>query len=102
VLAANLHKHLGKAITTLVYFIARKEVPTKTNKAMFFGTFLDRDLDWIDTVHFPEAARAYPLHTTGFYLITGKVAEEFGVYSVQVEKAEKVGYKARSYQNLLG
>lgn len=65
-LAANLHKYTGKSITTLVYFIVRKEVPTKYNEPMFFGAFLDRDLDWIDTVHFPDSARAFPLHSTGF------------------------------------
>ena len=97
VLAANLHKYLGKCITTLVYFIDQKQVPTKTDKEMFFGTFLDRDLDWIDTVHFPKAASAYPLHSTGFYLVTGKVVEDFGVYSIEVGQMGKVGYKERSY-----
>jgi DNA-directed DNA polymerase III PolC len=101
VLAKNLHKYLGKVITTLAYFIAYKHVVTKNSDQMFFGTFVDRDLDWIDTVHFPDSARAYPLRSTGFYLITGKVVEDFGVYSIEVHQMHKVGYKKRSYQNLI-
>ena len=85
----------------LAYFIAYKHVVTKNSDQMFFGTFVDRDLDWIDTVHFPDSARAYPLRSTGFYLITGKVVEDFGVYSIEVHQMHKVGYKKRSYQNLI-
>ena len=89
--------NLGKVVTVLVYFIARKHVQTKNNDVMFFGTFIDKDLDWVDTVHFPDAARNYPLHTGGFYKITGKVVEDFGVFSIEARKMEKVGFKKRSY-----
>ena len=67
---------------------------------MFFGTFVDAKLDWIDTVHFPDSARQYPLHTSGFYKITGKVTEDFGVYSLEVHQMIRVGYKKRRYANL--
>jgi DNA polymerase-3 subunit alpha len=67
---------------------------------MFFGTFADRHLDWIDTVHFPGPARNFPLYTNGFYRITGKVVEDFGVYSVEVHTMYRVGYKKRKYANL--
>lgn len=83
----------------LAYFIARKHVITKNNDQMFFGTFVDANLDWIDTVHFPDSAKRNPLHTSGFYRVSGKVAEDFGVYSLEVHKMEKVGYKNRSYVN---
>jgi DNA-directed DNA polymerase III PolC len=95
--ARDIGNHLGKVVTILVYFIARKHVQTKNNDVMFFGTFIDKDLDWVDTVHFPDAARNYPLHTGGFYKITGKVVEDFGVYSIEARKMEKVGFKKRSY-----
>jgi len=98
--AKDLGKYCGKVITVLAYFIARKHVITKYNDQMFFGTFVDSDLDWIDTVHFPDTAKQYPLHTSGFYRITGKVVEDFGVYSIEVHKQFKVGYKERRYANL--
>jgi DNA polymerase-3 subunit alpha len=98
--AADLHLHKGKIVSALTYFIARKHVVTKYNDEMFFGTFVDAELDWIDTVHFPDSAKNFPLHDSGFYRITGKVAEDFGVHSIEVNKMEKVGHKKRIYENL--
>lgn len=98
--AKDIGLHSGKTVTVLAYFIARKHVQTKNNDQMFFGTFVDSNLDWIDTVHFPDAAERYPLHTSGFYRITGKVVDDFGVHSLEVARMIRVGYKQRSYANL--
>jgi DNA polymerase-3 subunit alpha len=98
--ATDLEQHKGKSVTALTYFIARKHVVTKYNDEMFFGTFVDAELNWIDTVHFPDSARNFPLHDSGFYRISGKVAEDFGVYSIEVNRMEKVGHKKRIYENL--
>ena len=100
ILSKDLREHNNKVITCLVYFIAHKHVTTKNNDQMYFGTFVDKNLDWIDTVHFPDVAKKYPINNSGFYRITGKVVEDFGVPSVEVQKMFKVGYKNRSYSNL--
>lgn len=100
VLSKDLSSHHGKFVTVLAYFIARKHVVTKNDDQMFFGTFVDCNLDWIDTVHFPDSAKNFPLHNSGFYKITGKVTDDFGVYSLEVSKMYKVGYKERKYANL--
>ncbi len=99
-LAKDMAANNGKVVTVLVYFITRKHVVTKNSDQMFFGTFVDCELDWVDTVHFPDVARRYPLHTSGFYRVTGKVVEDFGVYSIEVHKLIQVGFKERKYQNL--
>ncbi len=93
----DMHKYSGKTISMLAYFIARKHVTTKNDDQMFFGTFVDSNLDWIDTVHFPDSAKRHPLHSSGFYKVKGRVAEDFGVYSLEVSYMEKIGYKNRSY-----
>lgn len=95
--AKDMYKYVGKSISMLAYFIARKHVTTKNDDQMFFGTFVDSNLDWIDTVHFPDSARRHPLHSSGFYKVKGRVAEDFGVYSLEVSYMEKIGYKKRSY-----
>lgn len=100
ILSKDLGSHNGSIVTVLAYFIARKHVLTKNRDEMFFGTFVDVELNWIDTVHFPDTARTYPLHTGGFYRMTGKVVEDFGVFSLEVQKMSRVGYKQRSYSNL--
>lgn len=98
--AEDLPQHLGKTVTVLIYFIDYKVVPTVNNQTMSFGTFLDVNLDWIDTVHFPDAHRNYPLKGKGFYRATGKVVDDFGVCSIEVRQMIKVGYKQRTYANL--
>ncbi len=100
VAASELGSHIGKQVTVLAYFITRKHVTTKRKDQMFFGTFVDSKLDWIDTVHFPDVAARYPFETTGFYKITGKVVEDFGAYSLEVSFMKMVDYKHRTYANL--
>jgi len=98
--SAALAQHRGKTVSVLAYFIDRKHVTTKKNTEMFFGTFVDADLNWIDTVHFPDAVARFPFHSDGFYKISGKVVSEFGVDSVEVRYMEKIGHKHRSYAGL--
>lgn len=98
--AKDMPACLGKKITMLAYFITRKHVTTKNKNKMFFGTFVDHRLDWIDTVHFPDVALRFPLHSSGFYRIEGKVVEDFGAYSIEVSYLKNIGFKRRSYANL--
>ncbi len=99
-LAKDLALNLNKIVTVLIYFIDYKVVTTVRNDRMSFGTFLDVNLDWIDTVHFPESLRNYPLKGRGFYKVTGKVVSDFGVYNIEVHKMYKAGYKERKYADL--
>jgi DNA polymerase-3 subunit alpha len=59
---------------------------------MNFGTFLDREGDWIDTVHFPPLVKKYPVKGRGIYRIVGKVVEEFDFYSLEVISLERMAY----------
>jgi len=98
--AKDLGNNCGKVVTALSYFIDHKSVTTVKGERMAFCTFLDVNLDWIDTVHFPDSLRYYGIKGRGFYKITGKVVSDFGVFSIEVNKMEKVGYKERKYADL--
>ncbi|HTN09223.1 DNA polymerase III subunit alpha [Agriterribacter sp.] len=100
VYARDIDKHIGKTVTVLIYFIAYKVVPTVKHEVMSFGTFIDANLDWIDTVHFPDSFRRYPISKSGFYRAKGKVTADFDVCSLEVHFMEKVGYKMRSYAGI--
>lgn len=100
VYAKDLINHAGKYVNVLIYYIAKKQVPTKLGDEMFFGTFMDANLDWVDTVHFPPSAKQYPLDKSGFFIATGKVTLDFGVVSLEVTKMETVEYKLRRYAGL--
>ncbi len=91
--AGKLPEYLGQTIVTIGYYITDKAVRTVNNNTMYFGTFLDKKGDWLDTVHFPNTFRYTPFSGKGFYKMTGKVVEEFGVYIIEVAGCEKVGYK---------
>ena len=56
---------------------------------MNFGTFLDREGYFFDTTHFPDIAAAFPFRGKGVYVVTGKVVEEFGFYSIEVTAMQK-------------
>jgi DNA polymerase-3 subunit alpha len=97
--ARDLPDRLGRMVTVLGYHITHKPVRTVRGDTMSFGTFLDINRDWIDTVHFPPIHAAQPPQA-GFFRITGKVIEEFGVYNIEVTRIEKAGIKKRIPQTL--
>jgi DNA-directed DNA polymerase III PolC len=91
--SCDFHLHLGKVIDVIGYYITAKPVTTIKGDDMYFGTFLDSNGEWVDSVHFPNVAEKYDLQGNGFYHITGKVVADFGVYSLEVVVMKKVGLK---------
>ena len=55
--------------------------------------FLNARGDFFDTTHFPPSLKSYPFKGAGVYLILGRVVEEFGFPSIEVEKMAKLGVK---------
>jgi DNA polymerase-3 subunit alpha len=94
--ARDIREHPGKEIKMLGYLVTTKSVNTIKNELMYFGTFIDTNGDWLDTVHFPDVNHHFPLGGKGFYRMHGKVAEEFGVYSLEVNYCKKIGVKERT------
>lgn len=92
ILTRELKVCLGKRVRMLGYFVTRKNVTTVNRKLMNFGTWLDREGRFFDTTHFPPCLARYPFKGKGCYLITGKVVEDFGFPSLDVEKMEKLPY----------
>jgi DNA-directed DNA polymerase III PolC len=88
--AADLVNHIGQTVRMVGLFVCEKTVPTKNNKIMWFGTFLDADGNFFDTTHFPNATTGYPFRGAGCYLIMGKVVEDFGFPSIEVLEIAKL------------
>jgi error-prone DNA polymerase len=72
------------------YLVTIKNTATSKGSRMCFGTFLDRDGDFIDTVHFPPIAAKYPFRGKGVYRIKGKVLEEFDCITIEVQEMERL------------
>jgi DNA polymerase-3 subunit alpha len=88
--ASELMHKLGKTISIVGYMVTTKDTRTKNKDPMHFGTFLDKNGEVFDTVHFPDIARRFPFRGRGFYAMRGKVVEDFGVPAVEVIHMEKL------------
>ena len=95
IFAGEMEHHKGKTVIMFGYLVTWKPVHTIKRELMCFGTFLDEAGNWLDTVHFPDSLRAFPLQGKGFYSMQGKVVEEFGVFNLEVHKMSKIGLKGR-------
>ncbi len=91
-LASQLPQYLGQQVTICGYLVTVKRTKTSNGKQMNFGTFIDREGQWIDTVHFPPVVRAYPTRGSGIYRIQGTVTQDSGYYSIEVTALHKLAY----------
>ncbi|AKQ45466.1 DNA polymerase III subunit alpha [Rufibacter radiotolerans] len=91
--AKDLLAFLGQTVRMMGVLVATKYVRTVRGEIMQFGTFLDHAGDFFDTVHFPPSLKAWPFKGNGVYLLYGKVVEEFGFPSLEVEKMAKLPFQ---------
>lgn len=88
--ARELVKHIGRRVRMTGNLVTIKYVRTVKHEIMHFAAWLDDEGEFFDTVHFPPTLRTSPFKGDGVYLIEGKVVEEFGFPSVEVERMEKM------------
>ena len=88
--ARELYQHIGKTVDIVGYLVNIKTTFTSKGDRMHFGTFLDTQGMWIDTVHFPPSAKEYPFRGNGCYKLTGRVAEEFDFTSIEIHQIQKL------------
>lgn len=86
-------KMLGQSLYLEGYLVTVKPTKTLGGKEMNFGTWLDRDGFFFDTVHFPPVVARNPFKGRGIYRLWGTVVEDFGVVALEVNKMEKLGVK---------
>ncbi|MBD8487659.1 DNA polymerase III subunit alpha [Echinicola sp. CAU 1574] len=90
--AKDIAQYIGKEIQIVGYLVTVKYTRTVKGDTMNFGTFLDRNGDWIDTVHFPPIVKKSPLTGKGIYLLEGKVTEEFNFYTLEISSCQRLSY----------
>ena len=93
-MAKDMMEHVGQKYRMLGRLVTIKYVRTVRKEIMHFATFIDVQGEFFDTVHFPPSLKAYPFRGDGVYLILGKVVEEFGFPSLEVEKMAKMPFQA--------
>lgn len=88
--AKNLLNYENRMICIEGYLVTVKRTRTSNAKDMYFGTFLDIDGDFLDTVHFPPVAKQYPFRGKGIYRLMGKVVVEFDCVSIEITSMERL------------
>jgi DNA polymerase-3 subunit alpha len=86
VMSSDLHLYVNEDVVQYGYLVATKNTRTANGETMYFGTFLDQEGQFIDTVHFPPVAARYRFSGRGVYKIAGKVTEEFGFLTIEVSE----------------
>lgn len=89
VLANELINHVGKKVWIEGYLIHAKRTSTSKGERMYFGTFLDQNGDWLDTVHFPDVAVRYRFRGKGVYRVRGTVTAEYDCILIEADYMEK-------------
>lgn len=93
VMARQLSENVGKQVRMLGNLVCLKNVYTIRREFMHFGAFLDAEGEFFDSVNFPASLKKYPFKGYGVYLMLGKVVEEFGFPSVEIEKMVKMPFQ---------
>jgi DNA polymerase-3 subunit alpha len=88
--SGDLKGNIGKVVEITGYLVTVKNTRTANGARMYFGTFLDIDGYWIDTVHFPQSATEFPFNGPGCYRITGKVMDEFDFIYIDVSEQHRL------------
>jgi DNA polymerase-3 subunit alpha len=88
--AHQLMEHTGKKVRLVGELVHIKNVRTVHKQWMHFGTWLDANGAFFDTVHFPDSLKHSPFRGNGVYLILGTITQEFGYPSVTVGRMAKL------------
>jgi error-prone DNA polymerase len=89
--ANRLHQHVGRRVTLAAWSITGKEVITRNGDPMEFISFEDETAIF-ETTFFPKAYQRFCqiLDMNRAYLLTGRVQEQHGTVSVNVEHIRRL------------
>lgn len=80
----------GRKVRMVGHLVTVKHIKTVKKELMAFACFIDSEGNYFDTTHFPQSLKSCPFKGSGSYLILGRVAEEFGHASLEVEKMARL------------
>ncbi|MBV6472302.1 MAG: Error-prone DNA polymerase [Saprospiraceae bacterium] len=92
--AKQMPAHLHRRVRMLGYYVTQKPVRTRQGQYMAFGTWLDPEGQFFDSVHFPDEMARFPFQGRGCYLLEGRIVEDFGFQSLEVAQMRKLPFIA--------
>jgi len=100
--AREIYSFEKQRIRIVGSLVCIKNTNTSSGKKMQFGTFVDSEGHWIDTVHFPPVVSKYPFEGKGCYFLEGIVVMEFGYATVEIERMKRLEYMSRDSSAVRG
>ncbi|MEM8898505.1 MAG: DNA polymerase III subunit alpha, partial [Bacteroidota bacterium] len=92
VVTKNFPRHEGQIVHILGYYVCVKTTRTIKGDMMQFANMLDSEGQMFDCTRFPNVVKKYPFIDRGIYLISGKVVNEFGHFTLEMTKMTKLLY----------
>lgn len=92
--ASDLNKYTNQNVLLYGVLVNTRFHKASNGKLLRFCTFVDRDGDYFDTVHFSKVVDKYPINGMGVYECYGKVTEEFDFCSLDIIWSKKMSLKA--------
>jgi DNA-directed DNA polymerase III PolC len=92
--AAEMKDATGRSVRMIGHLVTVKYIKTVKGEWMNFGCFIDHRGEFFDTTHFARSLASWPFRGSGTYLIQGKVIDEFGHASIEVDKMAKLPVQA--------
>jgi len=92
-LAREIAEHIHKLVMMTGYYVCRKDTRTVKGELMQFGTWLDMEGRFFDTVHFPDQVKKTPFRGRGVYQIRGRLTSDFGFVSLETHSMERLAYR---------
>ncbi|SFZ89545.1 DNA polymerase-3 subunit alpha [Flaviramulus basaltis] len=91
--ASELNRHINQSVLLYGALVNTRFHKASNGKLIRFCTFIDKDGHYFDSVHFPKVVDKYPIHGLGVYACHGKVTEEFGFCSLDIQWTKKMSLK---------
>lgn len=91
--ARDMADHVHELAVMTGYYVCRKDTRTVKGELMQFGTWLDREGVFFDTVHFPGQLKKTPFRGRGIYRIRGRLTADFGFVSLETSSMERLPYR---------
>lgn len=91
--ARSMQENVHQLVTMTGYYVCRKDTRTTKGELMQFGTWLDREGRFFDTVHFPDQLKKAPFGGRGIYRIRGRLVPDFGFVTLEAIDMERLPYR---------
>ncbi len=93
IVASEMKNYVNKNILIYGSLVTTRFNKTYKGKLMRLSTFIDKNGDYFDAVHFTDVVDKYPINGLGIYACFGKITDRFEFYSMSVVKSRKIGIK---------